>query len=441
MGLDYLKKINGDPAWDAVEGEAAFTSLGAASQKALADNLAGITPSYSVSVNGRIYNWSGNGYRSQRYSGLIPSTAFAYDDFFYYHSPLGGSKYPYTWGLGVKNKTTGTSFKIAIPNGDSATLKYTYAIAPSLTDNGSTLTWLPLTFNGGATTVTRTSDTTDIISDVIETGARIPFLFVRAFGTGAGAAYIAPDQYGELRASMFGDDGIVRSQTVMDQTNGATYPIVMSAGGTCNYNVRGVYWGGTKQTTISLGALGDSLDQGWNTQQIWAQWPFGGPARWAIKYMRDVFGGDMATYPNASAGELHSVSMGRISEYAAGQVSVVTLRPWSPNSYDAGVSFEAQWQEFLTGMAAIQSYGAVPLPMTITPCGASGAKLRGIQMLNSRVRALPLFVDLDAAVRDPANPTRILPAYMDPLGNTTHFSTAGNAAQGLEIASTLAGLF
>jgi len=45
-----------------------------------------------------------------------------------------------------------------------------------------------LTFNGGATTVTRTSDTTDIISDVIETGAYIPFLFVRAFGTGAGAA-------------------------------------------------------------------------------------------------------------------------------------------------------------------------------------------------------------------------------------------------------------
>ena len=154
-------------------------------------------------------------------------------------------------------------FRLSIPSGDSAVVTYTYAISTNPLDNGSGLTWTPVTFSS-ATTITR-SGASVIVSDLlscVKSSSVDLFLFVRAYSPTAGYKY--QDMGGQIFASQdnanFGNFGNAWASVSGDITSSGTLAPTTSDWSECQ--VMGADFYGKQCFTIAC--IGDSLDQGWS---------------------------------------------------------------------------------------------------------------------------------------------------------------------------------
>lgn len=104
------------------------------------------------------------------------------------------------------------------------------------------------------------------------------------------------------------------------------------------------------------------------------------------------------------------------------------------NDVHRGVSFAAARDNFAALVARAGQDGFVPVACTITPTHLATSDRRPVRDdLNNWIRAtFPRVIDLDAVMRDPVDPQRLLAAYSY---DGTHYTTAGSKAAGLAMAT------
>ncbi|MCW2616502.1 MAG: hydrolase family protein [Frankiales bacterium] len=108
------------------------------------------------------------------------------------------------------------------------------------------------------------------------------------------------------------------------------------------------------------------------------------------------------------------------------------------NDVSAGATAAQLRVELERLCASARERGLRIVLLTVPPASRRGPELEAVrQQVNSWVRttgAADLMVDADAVLRDPARPTRLLPAYdLDQL----HLTAAGHRALGLAVAAAL----
>lgn len=326
-------------------------------------------------------------------------------------------------------------FRIKIPSGDSASVTYTYAFSTNPTDSGSALSWEPITFSGSAT-ITRTG-ATPIVSDLIvaQISSLAPiYLFIRAYSVSANFGYVdsgAGQYFASTDKIAFGDYSCAWGIATGNFTLSGS--VVVGTSDWSAWEILSADFYGDDCFTV--GAVGDSLDQGWSVGGGSAtESNLRHTARFAAKYLDSI--GACAGYNSfAKAGEKHVVSMPKVTQlYSVDTFAdFVIMRPWSPNDGPTYSAFAKSRAETIAAISNVSALGGVAVVATPTPCGASGEKEAG------RVSAVAFAmsaahggvgVDIATPVADPANEANIAPAYMDTTGNSTHMSTAGYALVG-----------
>jgi len=338
-------------------------------------------------------------------------------------------------------------FRLRIPSGGNDAVQYSCAVNGAELDNGATWTWTQIPIGGSTAAYTRAAaggtEWTDwmFMPSVprLDGGSR-PYLFVRCYGAAAVyKAFSVQSAVCQKQNALYGADALAYAAVGDNRLTSLGMTPTYST--SVQLNILGVEWAPVDdKPAYTIGCTGDSIDQGWDrsggTNLLWQ------PA--AEEACRELIrrGKRCIDFSLPRAGQNHTAAMGDITTLLAQFVPDFHLfSPWSANDTDSEQAFRDCWGRTVAGIKTLQAAGVTPVVRTLHPRGAIGpAELRRTA-LNDMVRRLRgvIVVDLDAALRDPSNPSVMLPGYEDPAGIDAHLSKAGTARYGVAVADAIEG--
>ena len=363
-------------------------------------------------------------------SGLSGAAHYRYLPF---NGELGGSLQNYTICNRFPAPRSFDGFKISIVVGDSAVVKYTFALSTNPNDDGAALSWLPIKFSG-SDTVTR-SGSGELWSDIIpfdSSSSQSQYIFIRAFSATAGFGYIgsAPQKFTYFDNVCFGNYASAHGRSSGDKSTSGAIAVAYGDWPTmCAASA--VFYG---PNCFSISAVGDSLDSGWASGAGTTAPAFASTIKYAAKKL-DELGYSAGFYNLATAGSVHYNSSTKIlDQFTPGlRVDFMTIRAWSPNDPADAASFARCFGETEIAALALSAKGCTTLFVTPTPCSKTGQEELNRQACLARIRSgrvIGIPVDIDAAVVSVAGGNTIKSEYNAVAADGVHLNPLGYSVIG-----------
>ncbi len=337
------------------------------------------------------------------------------------------------------------AFRLRIPSGGGDAMQYSCAVSGEELNNGSSWAWKQIPINGSTDPYTRDdvggSKWTDwmLLPSVPRLdGSSRPYLFIRCYGVASVyKAFSVQAAVCEKQYALYGADAT--AYTAVGGNRLTTLGLAPTYGTSVQINVLGVEYAPVDALPVyTIAGSGDSLDQGWNRTATDLQWqPMISEADNRLKSL----GYRSSSYSLAKSGQVHSAAMSDIDTILAQCTpDFVVIPPWSPNDGNSDLLVATTWAQTLATIKKLQGLGIVPVVRTITPFGFTGDNESRRQALNAMVRNLRgvVVADADAAVRDPDNPSALIPTMKDPAGIDNHLSKLGTRTAGYAIGDAIA---
>lgn len=337
-----------------------------------------------------------------------------------------------------------TPFRLRIPSGGGDAIQFSCAVSGEELNNGSSWTWTQIPIGGSTAPYTRSTEGhiwTDWMfmpSVPRNDGSKRPYLFIRCYGAAlVYKAFNVQASVCEKQYALYGADALAYADTGDNRLT--SLGMTPTYGTSVKVNILGVEYGPADSVRCyTIGGIGDSLDQGWNRTTSDLQWQptIHEAARSLISRGYRAIDFSLA---KAGQSQLISATTDVDAIFGAFIPDFLMINPWSPNDTNSDAAFSACLGATVALLKRCRDAGVTPIVKTITPFAFTGDNEIRRNRYNSMIRSLRgcIIADTDAAVRDPSNPSALLPAYKDPANIDSHLSRAGYVACGVAIADAL----
>lgn len=337
-----------------------------------------------------------------------------------------------------------TAFRLRVPSGGGDTIQFSCAVSGEELNNGASWTWKQISIGGSTNPYTRSAaghiwtDWMFMPSVPRNDESKRPYLFIRCYGAAlvykafSVQAAVCEKQYG-----VYGADALAYTDTGDNRLT--SLGMAPTYGTSVKVNILGVeYAPADSVRCYTIGQVGDSLDQGWNRTTADLQWQ---PTAHEAARSLISRGYRAIDFSLAKAGQSQLISATTDIDTMLGAFvpDFLMINPWSPNDTNSDAAFSACLGATSDLLKRCRAAGVTPIVKTITPFAFTGDNEIRRNRYNSMIRSLRgcIIADTDAAVRDPSNPSALLPAYKDPANIDSHLSRAGYVACGVSVADAL----
>lgn len=314
--------------------------------------------------------------------------------------------------------------------------------------DGNAVAWTPILFGGTpSVTIPAATDATSVddVPSVVQSdwvgrasldradGGLYPLVFIRVYLAATGhaptsavahqTAYLA--RTGHNLSAFYASGDHISANTVISGATAATQIY--------GYAVQTL----SRKRGLSVAAFGDSLTQGFTTVDTTSF--TGWLSRACSDLTAETFPGVAEKLPMAfqNMGLAGRTTTGTYNNFNAlidfMSPDVAFLAVYSPN--DAGSDWPGQYRKAMKMALTCIQKGIIPVLVTPQPWSYTGANETARLDLVARVKASGLlYADIDAAVKDPSQPSRVLPSLAGPDGKHLSLEVGGGQDAAAEAA-------